>query len=103
MHIKRHMWKIDLQIVLVSVLALSAATFIPVDSAQARFRVRYAFGGSDGDGPKGALFRKAHNLYGANRRGGIFDHGTIFKLAADGMETVFHYFTGGDGASPMAA
>ena len=103
MHIKRHMWKADLQIVLVAVLALCAATLIPVDSAQAGFKVLHAFDAldrSDGNNPTGALTRKAHILYGATENGGTYDFGSVFRLAPDGTESLLHSFTGADGAYP---
>jgi uncharacterized repeat protein (TIGR03803 family) len=40
------------------------------------------------------------NLYGTTSSGGAFDFGTVFKLDAQGTETVLHSFDETDGASP---
>jgi uncharacterized repeat protein (TIGR03803 family) len=71
--------------------------------------VLYAFqGGSDGDGPLGALTMDASvNLYGMTVSGGgctaiQYGCGTVFKLAPDGTETVLYAFQGGgDGYQPI--
>jgi len=64
-------------------------------------------GGSDGAGPDGAMIAdKAHNLYGVAGRGGASGCngsgcGIVFKLAADGTETVLHVFdNSSDGVWP---
>jgi uncharacterized repeat protein (TIGR03803 family) len=62
----------------------------------------------DGQGPGGGLVRdSAGNLYGITEFGGKYRNcngdtcGVVFKLAANGTETVLHTFTGGtDGAFP---
>jgi uncharacterized repeat protein (TIGR03803 family) len=62
----------------------------------------------DGQGPGGGLVRdSAGNLYGITEFGGKYRNcngdtcGVVFKLAANGTETVLHTFTGGtDGALP---
>ena len=100
MHIKRHTWKIDLQIVLVPILALGAATFVSCDTAQAKFKVLYAFDWSDGSQPNAPLLMKWPDLYGTTYVGGAYSDGTVFKLAPDGTETVPHSFTGADGVLP---
>jgi uncharacterized repeat protein (TIGR03803 family) len=71
--------------------------------------VLYDFhGGSDGANPRTPLiFDGAGNLYGTTFQGGStgcggLGCGTVFKLAADGTETVLHAFAGGDdGAFPL--
>ena len=71
--------------------------------------VLYRFtGGADGEYPAAGLVRdKAGNLYGTTIFGGNpnchhGDCGVVFKLSADGKETVLHAFTGGsDGAEPF--
>ena len=68
----------------------------------------YAFkGGNDGAEPWGSLLADSSgNLYGVTQGGGgTACHGvgcgTVFKLAADGSETVLYAFQGGnDGAGP---
>ena len=75
--------------------------------------VLYAFrGGSDGSGPVGLIIDKQGNFYGATDFGGNTNCrstsgcGTVFKLAADGGETVLYDFCslGGctDGSHPVA-
>jgi uncharacterized repeat protein (TIGR03803 family) len=63
----------------------------------------YTFSGqSDGHGPRAPLLRdSAGNLYGTTYSGGTADYGTVFKLNAQGQETVLYNFTGGaDGRKP---
>jgi uncharacterized repeat protein (TIGR03803 family) len=65
--------------------------------------VLYSFkGGSDSANPFASLILDAKgNLYGTTYSGGSGNHGTVFKLAPDGTETVLHSFAGGsDGTSP---
>jgi uncharacterized repeat protein (TIGR03803 family) len=68
--------------------------------------VLHAFtGGDDGANPLGGLIEdKAGNLYGTTTYGGPTGDGTVFKIAADGSETVLYAFTGGaDQANPVAS
>jgi uncharacterized repeat protein (TIGR03803 family) len=73
--------------------------------------VLYRFqGGADGAYPDASLIAdKAGNLYGTTSGGGGGAHcqvgcGTVFRLAADGTETILHAFTGkSDGAYPLAS
>jgi uncharacterized repeat protein (TIGR03803 family) len=54
----------------------------------------FAGGDSDGAGPVGTPVRDlAGNLYGATPYGGSSRRGTVFKLAPDGSESVFHVFS----------
>lgn len=72
--------------------------------------VLHVFNMADGSNPLGALIRDAAgNLYGTTANGGDltcnagFGCGTVFKLDANGAETVIYTFTGGaDGAAPFA-
>jgi len=61
-------------------------------------------GGHDGGSPQAGLLADAKgNLYGTTAGGGKDGHGTVFKLAPDGTETVLYAFKGGnDGTSPAA-
>ena len=63
----------------------------------------HTFGaGVDGVNPRGALIMdSAGNLYGTTSGGG---EGILFKLAADGTETILHAFgsTATDGRYPVA-
>ena len=76
--------------------------------------ILHAFtGGSDGAYPAGALVEDGSgNLYGTTAAGGSaqdcglgkYGCGTVFKIAANGTESILHAFTGGsDGAYPLAA
>jgi uncharacterized repeat protein (TIGR03803 family) len=66
--------------------------------------ILYAFSGgtADGCGPEyDVISDKAGNLYGTTSSCGASGHGTIFKLAPDGAETVLYSFLGGtDGSAP---
>ncbi len=68
------------------------------------FSVLHAFaGGEDGNGPMGSLaIDKNGNLYGATEMGGgtgchKVGCGTLFRVAADGSETVLHILDGRQG------
>ncbi len=76
--------------------------------------ILHAFaGGSDGAYPAGSLIMDgSENLYGTTSSGGSEDMcgtlwdgcGTVFKIAANGTESVLHVFAGGsDGAYPASA
>lgn len=73
----------------------------------------YAFEwGADGAFPMAQLTADGNgNIFGTTTYGGLttkycpagyFGCGTVFKIAADGTETVLHRFTGADGAYPEA-
>ncbi|HTR25001.1 MAG TPA: choice-of-anchor tandem repeat GloVer-containing protein [Terriglobales bacterium] len=65
--------------------------------------VLYSFAGApDGATPNSGLIRDARgNLYGTSFGGGNLGYGTVFKLSADGQETVLHSFGAqGDGVFP---
>lgn len=69
--------------------------------------VLHSFGasGDDGRDPQAPLTRDgAGNLYGVTFRGGANDDGAIFKVAANGAETVLYSFGSGrgDGQNPGA-
>jgi uncharacterized repeat protein (TIGR03803 family) len=67
--------------------------------------ILYSFaGGKDGSKPEAGLLEDtAGNFYGTTNLGGPDGQGVVFKLAADGSETVLHAFTGGsDGGAPQA-
>jgi uncharacterized repeat protein (TIGR03803 family) len=71
--------------------------------------VLYRFTGPDGNGPDGVVGDAAGNLYGATSFGGSGcpdqnGCGTVFKLDANGNETVLHRFgsSRGDGTFPTA-
>jgi uncharacterized repeat protein (TIGR03803 family) len=68
--------------------------------------VLYSFaGGNDGADPAAAVIADSSgNLYGTTYNGGTAGFGTVFKLAANGTETVLYSFQGGsDGANPSAS
>jgi uncharacterized repeat protein (TIGR03803 family) len=58
----------------------------------------------DGSSPNGGVITDAlGNLYGTTWNGGSYGAGTVFRLAANGAETILHSFTGGtDGGSSMS-
>lgn len=60
--------------------------------------------GTDGANPYAALMSDTDgNFYGTTGWGGEGDYGTIFRLAANGGETVLYAFNGGtDGGNPFA-
>jgi uncharacterized repeat protein (TIGR03803 family) len=63
----------------------------------------YTFtGGVDGGYPYAGLVRDAKgNLYGTTSGGGAYGQGTVFKVDANGKETVLYSFAGGeDGSGP---
>jgi uncharacterized repeat protein (TIGR03803 family) len=62
-------------------------------------------GGTDGCLPMaGLIVDNAGNFYGTTEGCGAVGHGTVFKLAPDGSETILHSFqTGSDGEDPIAA
>lgn len=65
----------------------------------------YSFSGTDGQSPDaGLVMDSAGNFYGTTKYGGTNGDGTVFKLSANGTETVLHSFAGGfgDGANPAA-
>jgi uncharacterized repeat protein (TIGR03803 family) len=86
--------------------AAVVAVLLPLASAYAaKSTVLYSFsGGSDGLAPtSGVIEDKAGNLYSTTDAGGSSDHGTVFKLAPNGKETVLYSFAGGsDGEYPQA-
>jgi len=67
------------------------------------FRVLHSFTAySDGAYPAGSLLKdKSGNFYGTTYEGGDAGHGTVFRLAPDGSESVLHSFAGSDGANPQ--
>jgi uncharacterized repeat protein (TIGR03803 family) len=96
--------------VLVAYLFVSTIANATPHTTAWRFKVLYAFsGGTDGAYPQGELTHDAaHNIYGTTAGGGGkcpgFGCGTIFKINANGKETVLYRFLGGaDGAWPTGA
>jgi uncharacterized repeat protein (TIGR03803 family) len=66
--------------------------------------ILWSFGnGSDGQAPAGDLIRDTSgNLYGTTQSGGANSYGTVFKLTAQGNESVLWSFGHGtDGAGPQ--
>ena len=96
--------------VLVACLFVSTIANATPHTTAWRFKVLYAFsGGTDGAYPQGELTHDAaNNIYGTTAGGGGncpgFGCGTIFKIDANGQETVLYRFLGGaDGAWPTGA
>jgi uncharacterized repeat protein (TIGR03803 family) len=68
--------------------------------------VLYSFGaGSDAQDPYGSLLQASDgNFYGTSVHGGSFGAGTVFRVSAQGSETVLHSFGGtGDGQTPFGS
>jgi uncharacterized repeat protein (TIGR03803 family) len=64
----------------------------------------FSGGTSDGIQPQSALLLdSAGNLYGTTVLGGFYNLGIVFKLDANGIETILHNFAGGpDGEYPYS-
>jgi uncharacterized repeat protein (TIGR03803 family) len=88
------------------VLALGLAVAATPRAQAQTFSVLHNFtGGSDGGTPlAGFTIDTAGNLYGTTSAGGASDNGTVFKISAEGKETVLHSFSSGtDGANPQGS
>jgi len=86
---------------------LAASGIMPASGGE---KVLFAFGGSDGALPAGALIAGKHgSMYGATESGGSSTRcsegcGTIFEIAGDGREKVLYYFQGkSDGEGPSGS
>lgn len=64
--------------------------------------ILYSFGAPpDGEQPYGGVFLgKNGSLFGTTQLGGAFGYGTVFRIAANGRETVLHSFNNLDGSDP---
>jgi uncharacterized repeat protein (TIGR03803 family) len=82
-------------------------TVFKLDAANAyALTTLHDFNGADGADPEAAVVAEASgNLYGTTAAGGVFGHGTVFKLDAtnDYNLTTLHDFAGDDGEIPVAA
>ncbi len=59
--------------------------------------VLHSFTGADGQEPYAGVIRdSAGNIYGTTWSGGASSCGVVYRLDANGQETVLHSFTGGD-------
>ena len=68
--------------------------------------VLWSFGnGNDGNAPYGSLIQASDgNFYGTTNLGGVYGHGTVFKITPSGVETVLWSFgNGNDGANPYGS
>ncbi len=83
-------------------LAMLAATVVAADAQT--FTVLHTFTGGGGEGANpyaGLILDKAGNLYGTTLNGGLWQHGTVFKLDTTGVLTTLHSFERrGDGNKP---
>src|SRR5262249_27574436 len=85
--------------------AFNNGTVFKLDAA-GQETVLYSFqGGSDGMIPEGGLVRDNRgNLYGTTfLGGGIYGLGTVFKVNANGNETILHIFNGRSGKYPESS
>jgi uncharacterized repeat protein (TIGR03803 family) len=83
--------------------ANGSGTVYELDSS-GKQTVLYSFTGArDGGAPRGSIVRDAKgNIFGTTFSGGTGTYGTVFKVNANGKETVLHNFGAGDGKSPSA-
>ena len=83
--------------------ALLVTTLLLTTANAQTFKVLYAFSFSDGSSPNGDLIRDpAGNLYGTTQFGGTSNRGLIYKLNANGKQSILYTFTGGsDGGIPI--
>jgi len=87
------------------VFVLGLAVTLPHAGAQTFSVVHNFTGGSDGGGPLNGLTSDgAGDLYGTTSSGGTTNHGVVFRLNQEGVETVLYNFKdGSDGAYPQGA
>lgn len=73
----------------------SDVTGIGVSCYACTERILYSFGANPTDGQQpyaGLMMDSAGNLYGTTQNGGTSGLGTVFKITADGTETILHSF-----------
>jgi uncharacterized repeat protein (TIGR03803 family) len=78
-------------------------TVFTVNSDGTGFKTLHDFSGSaDGGNPYAGLVSEGNTLYGATSSGGSLDHGTAFKINADGtgFATLYNFTGANDGANP---
>lgn len=77
--------------------ALALAMFAAPHAHAWSFKVLHTFTGTANDGATpgygNLIADRAGNLYGTTTYGGVYDDGTVFKLAPDGTLTVVHSFS----------
>ena len=85
-------------------LALVALSAPAAHAQQYTYTVLYSLAGppADGANPVGLIRDSEGNFYGVAGQGGAHNLGALFKLAADGAESVLYSFPGypNDGTSP---
>ncbi len=83
-------------------VAMIVVAALATKSAEAQtYKVLYIFnGGADGGGPTSQLIQIGTNLYGTTATGGAAGDGVVFKVAANGQETLLKSFSGSDGSGP---
>lgn len=85
--------------------ANNLGTVYSITSAGAE-RVAYSFKGGAGDGaiPSSGVVSLNNALFGMTSTGGQFNAGTIFRIGANGTETIVHSFDGAaGGAQPSSS
>src|SRR5881628_3220008 len=73
-----------------------------VARGQGVYEELYAFAPAGSQPYAGLIQDSAGNLYGTTQYGGVFNAGTVYKLAPSGDLTVLHSFNGSDGTNPYA-
>jgi uncharacterized repeat protein (TIGR03803 family) len=84
--------------------AFGRGTFFRITTAGAATTL-YSFAGTGDSGasPQGLLLRDDGHFYGTTTAGGVNDRGTVFRMTAQGVQTVLHSFTSGSaGHTPVA-
>ncbi len=83
--------------------ASNLGTLYKIDSFGNETVMHSFSGGSDGANPASGVVRFPNgDLYGTTVNGGASGLGIVYKIDAEGRETILHTFTGPDGASPYA-
>ncbi|MBZ5722431.1 MAG: hypothetical protein LAO03_18835 [Acidobacteriia bacterium] len=81
-------------------------TIFKIDASGNKSVLHDFAGAPDGEDPAGDLIRDtAGNIYGTTVRGGTLDFGTVFKIDANGQETILYSFgtNPGDGSNPTSS
>ena len=81
--------------------AFALTFFASAAQAKPQYTVVHQFSGAPGDGAyanSDVNVDDAGNLYGTTHNGGAHDVGAIYRIAADGTETLLHSFVLGDNA-----
>jgi uncharacterized repeat protein (TIGR03803 family) len=74
-----------------------------IDPSDGSLTTLHSFDGTDGTDPVGTLIQATDgNFYGTAVAGGLYGHGTVFKVTSQGALTTLHDFNVIDGSTPVA-